>query len=320
MSAYGSILSLAAMKLPSDVAFRIGDLSVFWYGILLAVGILVTIAFAHVEAARKHLASDTSVDLCLISIPCGLIGARLLYIAMNLSAFQSNPISMLYIWDGGLSVYGAVLFVLVGLILYAHKQKIPFFRLADTIVPGLALAQGIVIWGDFFQQQGYGPQVMNDALQWFPFSVLIERFDTIHYATFFYECIWYLFVFSFLWFFMRKRVKQDGIVFSSYLLLFGFGHGVFEFLRTDVPCLYGNVRASQLVCLLLILFAVALMIVKLAKKKQIPTAESIEPLSILAKVPAADQSPDTQMSLSTALNHNEVDVEETEEHNGKETN
>lgn len=261
---------LSAMQNPDRIAFSIGDLTVYWYGILMALGIIVAVLLANVEAKRKKLSNDTAVDLCLATIPLGIIGARLYYVLFNFSQYASNPISILYIWEGGLAIYGAVLGGVVGIAIYSSVKKIRLLKLFDICAPGLVLAQAIGRWGNFFNQEAYGPLVLNPAHQWFPLAVLIDATSEIHYATFFYESMWCLITFLILWFILRKRVKHDGDIFLSYVLFYSFERMFVEGLRTDSLYIGATgIRVSQLLSAVLFLCVAAFFIIRTIRERQL---------------------------------------------------
>ena len=260
---------LAAMRMPSRTAFTIGNLQVYWYGILLAAAILAAVLTCYFASKRKGLNPDTAVDLCLVTIPCGVVGARLWYVLTFFSYFKADPVSILFIWDGGLSVYGAALFALAGVWVYARVKKTPLLSILDAVAPGLALAQGVALWGDFFNQQGYGPELTSRALTWFPFAVPIEQTGGIHCAVFFYEFLWCALIFAFLWFVLGKRPHPNGWAFGWYVLLYSLGHAVFTALRTDELYLYGNLKTGVALSAALLLLSAALL-VALRRRKASP--------------------------------------------------
>ncbi len=269
---------------PDRVAFSVFGRDIYWYGVLMALGIVIAVLLAMREAKRKQMNEDTVLDLCLIIIPCGVVGARLYYVLFELDQYLSDPIRMLYIWEGGLAIFGAVIGGLIGMALYSYKKKLRFFRLADIIAPGLVLAQAIGRWGNFFNQEAFGLPVTNPDLLWFPMSVKIDTpwnggFHTFngvvctepyHLATFFYESLWCFLVFLFLWFILRKRTKHDGDVFIWYVMLYSFERMFVEGLRGDSLWLIeGAVRVSQLLSFLLFLGALTFLLVRHLKEKKL---------------------------------------------------
>ena len=256
----------SAMKLPSRVAFSIANFDIYWSGLLLAVGIILAIFLAQVESKRKKLPEDTAVDLCLIGIPVGVVFARLAYVLMHLSYYKTAPISMLYFWDGGLSVYGAIAGVLIGIVIYSLAKKLKFFSLTDLLAPGLLLAQAFALWGNFFDQVGYGPEVKSASFEWFPFSVMIEKTGTIHYAAFFYGFVWCALIFAALWLIVRKRAKREGAVTLWYLLLYSLGEFAFEFLRQSSETVFGSIRISHIVYGVLAIAALLFLVLRSGEK------------------------------------------------------
>lgn len=172
-----------------------------WYSVLIVTGILVAIWLAGREERRLGLPRDTVIDLALIVIPCGIIGARLYYVAMTWEIFRDNPVSILYIWEGGIAIYGGVIGGALGAWGYARRKKLPFLKLMDMVVPGLLLAQAIGRWGNYFNMEAYGPEITDPAFQFFPLGVLIPSAGGYvwHMATFFYESLWNAAGFAALW-------------------------------------------------------------------------------------------------------------------------
>lgn len=235
-----------------------------WYSVLVVAGITLAIWLASCEEKRKHLPKDTIVDLALWVIPLGIAGARLYYVAMSWKHFASQPLSVLYLWEGGLAIYGGVIGGALGVYLYSKRKKQSFAVLADAIAPGLLLAQAIGRWGNYFNMEAYGPAITEPLLQFFPFGVLIRQGSSYvwHMATFFYESMWNLAGFCVLWT-LRKRPAKDGSLFCWYLLIYGSGRFIIEQLRTDSLYL-GPFRASQWLSLGLCIAASAILLQRAA--------------------------------------------------------
>ena len=286
------------MNNPSRVAFTLFGRDVYWYGVLMALGILIAVWLTLKEGKRKRLTEDDILDMCLVIIPSGVVGARLYYVIFEWASYASNPIRALYIWEGGLAIYGAVIGGLLGMFIYSKVRKIRFLKLADCIAPGLVLAQAIGRWGNFFNQEAYGlpvtPEMLaaHPILGYFPISVAIEGthyFDKaictacataangahLHLATFFYESAWCLIVFVVLWL-TRKRVKHDGDTFFLYVLLYSLERTFVEGLRGDSlwiikPSAAGmtdGVRVSQALSFLLFVGVLAFFIIRAVREKK----------------------------------------------------
>ena len=216
------------------------------------------------------------LDMVLVAVPCGIVGARLYYVLMSLDEFAQNPISVLYIWNGGIAVYGSIIGGALGVYILCRVKKRSFLTLLDITAPGLALAQAIGRWGNYFNREAYGPIITNATWQFFPAGVLITEngVNVWHVATFFYESVWDWGVFIVLWS-LRKRVKRRGDMFLWYMALYGCGRFLVEQLRTDSLYLFG-LRASQYVSLLLCIAVAALFLFRMYKtQKGLPFAAAL---------------------------------------------
>jgi phosphatidylglycerol:prolipoprotein diacylglycerol transferase len=281
------------MQMPDRVAFNLFGKDIYWYGVLMAMGIVVAVILAMREGKRKKLPEDTIIDLCLVMIPLGVVFARLYYVAFELDYYLKNPISILYVWEGGLAIYGAVIGGLLGVLIYARVKKLRFLRLVDCIAPGLVLAQAIGRWGNFFNQEAFDLPINNGELLWCPLAVKIEGmhyFDGMlcenpyHMATFFYESVWCLIIFIFLWT-NRKKFKHDGDTFLTYALLYAFERMFIEGLRGD-SLKIGDVRVSQI--LSAVMFAAVLIFFVVRHIKEKKTGRLIWPSPLVAQETAGE--------------------------------
>ncbi len=245
---------------PDPVAFQIFGRPVYWYGILIAMGVLLGIHLAMGYARRLNYDPEMILDFALLAIPFAIIGARVYYVVFQWEIYKNNPVDIFKIWEGGLAIYGAVIGGIVAGVIFSRWRKINFWDLADIAAPSLILGQAIGRWGNFFNQEAYGRLVTDSAWQWFPFAVYIEARQEWHMATFFYESMWNLLVFIFLMSY-RKRRKVSGDIFLLYLLLYSCGRIVIEGLRTD-SLYWGPFRVSQLLAGLLIVFSVVMFVVR----------------------------------------------------------
>ena len=243
--------------------------SIPWYGVLIATGVLIAVLLCIHEEKRLRLKQDTIIDLAFWAIPLGILGARVYYVLFNWALFADDPWSMLRIWEGGIAVYGAVIGGLIGVLLFAKRRRMNPLTLTDIIVPGLALAQGIGRWGNYFNMEAFGREIVNPAWQFFPIGVQIPNGSTYtwHMATFFYESCWDIAVFALLWFVIRKRTQKPGNTTLWYLLLYGTGRFFIEGMRTD-SLMLGSIRVSQLLSLALVITAGTILLVNTMKPKK----------------------------------------------------
>ncbi len=237
-----------------------------WYSVLMVSGILFAYLLGAREERRVGLPKDAMLDMVLIAVPFGILGARLYYVLMSLDQFAADPISVLYIWQGGIAMYGALLGGAAAVYIHCRIKRRSFLSLLDISAPGLALAQAIGRWGNYFNREAYGPVIQNASWQFFPAGVIIGdgMAQTWHVATFFYESMWNAAAFIVLWL-TRKRMKQRGDAFLWYLALYGSGRFLVEQLRQDSLFAFGF-RASQYLSLLLCFGVAAVFLYRQARK------------------------------------------------------
>ncbi len=217
------------------------------YGLLIACGMALSVFLCSKQEKRLGLPKDLTYDLALWVIPAGVIGARLYYVAFQWDMYRNNPLSILYIWEGGLAIYGGVIGGALAVFAFSKIKKAPFGKLADMIAPALILSQAIGRWGNFFNGEAYGRLIENPALQWFPLAVNVG--GEWHMATFFYESVWDFIGFWVLWL-NRKKTTASGNLFLLYLVWYGLGRAFIESLRTD-SLMLGPLRVSQVLSVLL---------------------------------------------------------------------
>lgn len=246
------------------VLFSIFGYPIYFFGVMIAVGILAGLFAAYLEVKRKGLSPDKFFDLVTYSIIFAVLGARIAYIVFyDLSYYLNNPLDIIKISEGGLSIHGGLLGAFIFAFFYIRKHKLDFFKYADAIAPGIILGQGIGRVGcDVFGK------VMTTPLPWG-----IERQGQLLHPAQVYEFLLDYLVFFILWR-KRKNVKYDGQIFSWYIILFSINRGIVELLRTN-PSVAGWFSVSHLLSVLFIIGAVVMM--AFAKKKSKGAAEQSEP-------------------------------------------
>lgn len=248
-------------------ALLIGDLSLHYYGMLIALGVLLGVFLAMKRESRLGLAKDTTIDLALVGVPAALVGARLYYVAFSWDFYKDDLWKILSVREGGMAIYGGVLAALLAGWIFSRVRKVPFASLADLAAPSLALGQAVGRWGNFVNQEAYGYAVTDPALCRFPIAVFIEADGRWHLATFFYESAWCFLIVAFILLMERKgRLRRPGDAFLWYLLLYGAERAVVEGLRTD-SLMLGPVRVSQLLAALLALGSLTALILRARRKK-----------------------------------------------------
>ena len=234
-----------------------------WYSFLIVTGVVLALVLACRAERRAGLKKDTMIDLALWLLPCGIIGARLYYVAFSWNQFRNDLLSVFRIWEGGIAIYGGIIGGFASLLLFSRRRKISALLLCDLIAPGLALAQGIGRWGNWFNIEAYGFRVSRASLCFFPLAVQVPADGNAwHLASFFFESVWDLAVFLFLMLSRYRKLREKGDVFFFYLFLYAAGRLVIEETRTDSLYMGSSVRASQLLSVLLCFFVFVLYAVR----------------------------------------------------------
>lgn len=247
-------------------ALHLFGLEIHWYGLLIATGMALGVALARWREKRLGLPPETALDLALVGIPAAIVCARLYYVAFSWESYAGDPVRALYIWEGGMAIYGGLIGGVTAGFLYARRKGLPFLRLADLAAPSFALGQAIGRWGNFVNQEAYGAAVATPWQRHFPIGVFIRADGLWHYATFFYESAWCLLIVAALLAGERKRLfRRDGDVFLAYAFLYALERALVEGLRTDSLYL-GPLRVSQLLSLAALLACAGVLLARGEKK------------------------------------------------------
>lgn len=265
----------------NKIAFTIGTVEVRWYGVLITCGILL--AFLYAIYRGKHnegVGSDDIIDIGLLTVVLGVLGARLYYVLTSLDKFHSFY-DVIAIWNGGLGIYGGIIGGCAGILIVCAIKKIRWTKAFDMIGPGVMLAQAIGRWGNFFNGEAHG-YAIGETTQFYFMNrehflnsgegTLFHTFrmglsqnasrDIIYYyhPTFLYECIWNLFGFLLINLFYKHK-RFDGQIALMYFTWYGFGRMFIEGFRTDSLYIPGTtLRISQCVGLFCFVVGSALLI------------------------------------------------------------
>ena len=237
------------------VAFSVFGKDIYWYSIILAAAVITVFILCCRRGAKKGYKEDTFIDLCFIILIPGIIGARILFVLSNWNSYANDLWSVFYIWEGGLAILGGFITAIPCYIIYCVKKNINFWELLDIIAPCFALAQAIGRWGNFVNQELYGPVVTNPSLQFFPFAVFIKATNHWHMATFFYESVWSLMTFIVLSLLGRKK-HEKGDIFLLYVVFYSVIRIILDGIKLQ------GTLANQLICVGLIIIAAAIYIIK----------------------------------------------------------
>ncbi len=249
-----------------STAISLGNLEIKWYGLIIVCGMIAAVAYTYLHARRHGLIFDDIIDIALWAIIPGVIGARLYYVFFDWLERPQNYtdfMDVIAIWEGGLAIYGGLIFGVLGAIVALKIKKIRIPTMLDCAFPGVLLAQAMGRWGNFFNMEAYG-----SVTNWFCRMRLSSEsgldFTEVH-PTFLYESLWNLVGFVILTAIFKKR-KFDGQIFLMAVSWYGLGRFFIEGLRQDSLWL-GDFRISQVLAAALFIASLTLLIVFFIKNK-----------------------------------------------------
>ncbi len=253
------------------VAFEIFGIAIYWYAIIIISGVVIAMWLSSREAVRAGLLADDVSDFMLAALPLSFVGARLYYVLFNLEMYANDPLQIFNLRSGGLAIYGGLIAGGIWLYFYCQRNFISVWTFLDIAAPSVLLAQGIGRWGNFMNHEAYGGETTRGFLE----SLHIPAFiiDNMHIdgsyrqPTFLYESLWN--VIGFILLIVLRKQKgwlKQGEVFLGYLIWYSFGRMFIEGMRTDSLYLFGSIRVSQLLSLVLFIVGWAVLIWR--RKKQ----------------------------------------------------
>lgn len=297
----------------NPIAFAIGPLQVHWYGIILGTAALVGLMLAIQEGKRFGMNPDFFMDLVLLGVPSAIIGARIYYVAFKWEDYKDNLSEIYKVWHGGIAIYGALIGAIIAAVIYVRRKGYSFWRIADFCAPGLIVGQAIGRWGNFMNQEAHGGPVSETFLRsglHLPDFIVNQMYieGQYYHPTFLYESLWNIVGLLLLFWLRRRPFLRAGELFMSYFIWYSIGRFFVEALRTDSldftgpawlaglmnglwsPMTWfgfeqgfmtygGNVRISQLLAVLIVIFAIAFIIYR--RKTGLASvryADPVEPL------------------------------------------
>ena len=269
-----------ALRSPGPELIHLGPLSLRWYGLLIAISVLIGLNLSSELATKKGLKKNLINDLLPFLVLASVIGARFYYVlfewrnytgeyfwsSINFLNLNIRIPSALEIWGGGIAIHGALIMGTLSVVFYSRWRKVYFWDVIDVLVPSIALGQAIGRWGNFFNNEAFG---LPTNLPWkifipYEFRPGIFLSQSYFHPTFLYESLWNIFVFCILIFLFKKSNKKEfslppGALSCVYLISYSLGRVWIEALRIDPLCLggippfcQGGFRIAQLVSLFFI--------------------------------------------------------------------
>ena len=234
----------------------LGPLTIHYYGLIIAVGLMLAVVYACKRSKEFGLKEDDILDGVLSITPFAIVCARLYYCAFSWEEYAANPISVLYIWNGGIAIYGGVLGAVIGVAVFCRIKKIRMTTLLDVVLLGFLIGQMIGRWGNFMNREAFGAATDSFSRMGL-YNTVTGQWEYYH-PTFLYESLWNLLGLVGLHFLSKKR-KFDGQIALGYAAWYGLGRCWIEGLRVD-SLWWGPFRVSQMLAGISCIAAVSVLI------------------------------------------------------------
>lgn len=265
---------------PDPILFSWDGITVYWYGFFIVIGIIAGILVISKLAPHYNIDKNTVLDLGFWMMIAGIIGARIYHVLLELPHYTEDPSRILKVWQGGMAIHGAIIAGIITLYIFARKRGINFWKLGAVTVPGVALAQSIGRWGNYFNQELFGKPT---DLPWgIPIDIMNRpaeyiSFEFFHPA-FLYESLGSLCIFLALIglhiHILKKNKTQTYyyfLIIISYLALYSLLRAGTEFIRIDETPIWFGVRFPQLVSGIIIIAGMILLLFPSLRRRMLTT-------------------------------------------------
>ncbi len=247
---------------PGEIAFTIGNLDIHWYGICMSLSMLfgLFIIFFIRNKYFKQISTDIICDLSFFLIIWGLISARLYYVIVDYKYFSQHPFEIFAIWNGGISIQGAIIGGIIAGLYYCKKNNLNFLQFADLFSFGIVAGQVIGRFGNFFNSEAFGLPTNLPWKLYIPYKArpIAYRMEEFFHPAFLYESLLSLLILVILYFMISKTSsRKDGVVFCSYIMLYSIARFLIEIIRTDSVLNFGNIHIAHITSVIFIFAAIA---------------------------------------------------------------
>ena len=257
-------------------AFSIGNAALSWNAVMLALGILTAVVVSEIIVKKRKLYKDLALDACIVGIPAGLLGGRLFAAISGKIAFSE----FFELSRVGLNLPGALLFVAVGITVYAKIKKLSISEMLDALAPGACFGLAVGRWSDFFLCEGLGPAAGAGVPKFFPLVTFTRAYfqdgKTVAYAVFFLDFLVCAALGVLALILLKKKSRGTAIRVAATTYL--FAEFILEWLRdgSTRQIVFGEVRFNQIVLLAMLLVTIAVSL-RFAKRQGEPAQKEAEP-------------------------------------------
>ena len=319
---------------PVAIPFGSDGGGIRWYALLIVTGMILAVIYCSYRAKSEGISFDTMIDFAIFTIPIGIVGARLFYVLFDwidvtvngkINPYQSF-VDVIAVWNGGLAIYGGIIFGAITIIVVAKVKKMSghtLLKITDAVAPGVMIAQAIGRWGNFCNGEAYGTptslpwRMCSDSFAQRLYNLdLIDR-ETARqmldgtlgvHPTFLYESLWNVIGFIIINLVYKKK-RFDGQILLMYVTWYGFGRMFIELLRTDSLTNGNDIRVSSLIGLLSFIIGGTLLIylfIKNKRSKVVMMADTVVGDTV-ADVSDASESSDADNASQTEENESDAD-------------
>lgn len=255
-----SVISFPSLGLEVNPGrmLQIGPLQIHYYGLVIAFGMMLAVLYATKRCHRAGLSPDDVLDGVLWITPLAIVCARIYYCAFTWDSYRDDPISVLYIWNGGIAIYGSVIGAIIGVVIYCRIKKCSLPALLDLVLLGFLIGQCVGRWGNFFNREAFG--AATDSFFRMGLYNTATGMTEYYHPTFLYESVWNLAGFLILNFCYPRR-KYDGQIALGYAAWYGLGRSWIEGLRMD-SLWWGSFRVSQVLAAVTCAAAVGMLLLQ----------------------------------------------------------
>ena len=271
-------ISLFGIEMNPPRTLEIFGLSIHFYGLIIACGLMLAVWYGCKRCNQFGFSVDDLTDGVLCIVPFAILCARLYYCIFDWDSYKNDPISILYIWNGGLAIYGGVIGAAIGVIIFSKVKRIKIGAVLDIVALGFLIGQAIGRWGNFFNREAFGAAT-DSFMKMGLFNRFTQSWEYYH-PTFLYESLWNAAGFALLHFLSKKR-QYDGQIALGYAAWYGLGRTFIEGLRVD-SLYWGDFRVSQMLAAISCFAAVAVLMYMAFQKH--------DPARLQVKLTAARQA------------------------------
>lgn len=258
---------ITSLPSPTISDITVGPFIIRFYALFIILGITLAILVSGIRLKNRGAKAGVAIDIAIWTVPIAIVGARLFHVLTHLNDYfgdGKNPMTVFYIWEGGLAIYGGIIFGALGAYIGARSVGIKFFAYADALVPGLLLAQAVGRWGNYFNNELFGqpttlPWGLEISADNPAYPVGLPAGELFH-PVFLYESIWSLLGIAVLLVIEKRFNLQWGKLFAAYLVYYSIGRAFIETIRLDPAYVLFGLRTNVWSAILGIIAGIALFI------------------------------------------------------------